>query len=127
MMVRRGLLGIGAMACAIVVVLFGPQAEARILIGAMTLFALVFATLYTRSPWRSTEAGKSLMFTALAIAAIGLQQLIFWWFGDYPGRDELRAVAYSALALAMLHRVIVLWDSQHQVPPDLEHAEVGER
>lgn len=127
MKVRRGLLGVGAVLCVLVVVLFGAQTEARILIGAMTLFALLFAALYTRSPWRSTEAGKSLMFTALAIAAIGLQQLIFWWFGDYPGRDELRAVAYSALALAMLHRVIVLWDSQHQVPPDLEHAEAGER
>ena len=127
MMVRRTVLSVTAVLCAVTVVLCGPQVEARILIGAMTVFALTFALLYTRSPWRSTEAGKSLMFTALAIAAIGVQQLTVWWFGSYPGRDELRSVAYSLLALAMLHRVVVLWQSQHQVPPDFEPAEVGER
>ena len=113
MIMRRVVLGVAALLCLMVAVLFGAQTEARILIGAMTFFALMFAALYGfRSPWRSTEAGKTLMFTALALAAIGLQQLSVWWLGDYTGRDEVRALTITALVLAMLHRILVLWESQ---------------
>ncbi|MGX6508299.1 putative phage holin [Rhodococcus sp. SJ-2] len=113
MNMRRVMLGVAALLCLVVVLMFGAQTEARVLIGAMTLFALMFAALYGfRSPWRSTEAGKTLMFTALALAAIGLQQLSVWWFGDYVLRNEVRALTITALVLAMLHRILVLRESQ---------------
>lgn len=118
---RRVVLGVAAAVCVVVVVVFGAQTEARILIGAMTVLSLVFAALYGfRSPWRSTEAGKTLMFTALALAAIGVQQLSVWWFGDYVWRNEVRSLTITALVLALLHRILVLWESQHEAPSVVE-------
>lgn len=112
---RRLILAVAALLCVGVVVVFDPQEEARILLGSMTVLALLFAALYGwRSPWRSTEAGKTLMYTALALGLIGLQLLSVWWFGDYAWRNEVRSLTVSALVLALLHRLIVLWEFQHE-------------
>ena len=112
---RRAVLAVAALLCAAVVVLFNPQEEARILLTTMTVLAWLFVGLYGwRSPWRSTEAGKTLMYTAVGIGLIGLQLISVWWLGDYPGRAEVRALVVSLLVLALLHRLIVLWRFQHE-------------
>lgn len=112
---RRLILAVAALLCAAVVVLFDPQEEARILLTTMTVLAWLFVGLYGwRSPWRSTEAGKTLMFTAAALGLIGLQLLSYWWFGDYAWRNEVRSVTVIALVLSLLHRLVVLWEFQHE-------------
>ncbi|MGU3587184.1 hypothetical protein ACLBYD_29045 [Rhodococcus sp. C26F] len=85
----------------------------------MTILAWLFVALYGfRSPWRSTEAGKTLMYTAVALGLIGLQQIAFWWFGDYAWRNEVRSATAIVLLLALLHRLIVLWEFQHEEERD---------
>lgn len=118
---RRLILVVAALLCAGVVVVFDPQEEARILLTTMTVLAGLFVGLYGwRSPWRSTEAGKTLMFTAVALFLIGLQLISVWWLGDYAWRNEVRAVTVIALVLSLLHRLLVLWEFQHE-----EREEVG--
>ncbi|OLL21264.1 MULTISPECIES: putative phage holin [unclassified Rhodococcus (in: high G+C Gram-positive bacteria)] len=116
---RRLILAVAALLCAAVVVLFDPQEEARILLTTMTVLAWLFVGLYGwRSPWRSSEAGKTLMFTAAALGLIGLQLISVWWLGDYAWRNEVRAVTVIALVLSLLHRLVVLWEFQHEEMDD---------
>ena len=111
----RAALAAAAVLGAIVIVVFPPDTEARILISAMTILAWIFALAYgLRSPWRSTQAGRSVMATTVAIALIGTQLGSVWWFGDYPGRSEVRSVVVLALVLTLLHRLLVLWRIQHE-------------
>lgn len=113
----RAALAAAAILGAIVIVVFPPDTEARILISAMTIIAYAFAIAYGfRSPWRSTQAGRSVMATTVAIALIGTQLASVWWFGDYTGRSEIRSVVLLALALTLLHRLLVLWRIQHGEP-----------
>ncbi|MCZ4649472.1 hypothetical protein O4106_21865 [Rhodococcus pyridinivorans] len=112
---RRLILAVAAVACGVVVAVFDPQEEARILLTTMTVLAWLFVALYgIRSPWRTTEAGKTLMYTAVALGLIGMQLISVWWFGDYAWRNEVRAVTVIVLLLALLHRLIVLWEFQHE-------------
>ncbi|MGJ5667810.1 hypothetical protein QLG13_08065 [Rhodococcus aetherivorans] len=118
---RRAALAVAAGLCAGVVIFFDPQEEARILLTIMTVLAWLFVGLYAwRSPWQSTEAGKTLMFTAAALGLIGLQLITVWWFGDYAWRNEVRAFTVTALVLSLLHRLVVLWEFQHKDCPDSE-------
>lgn len=118
---RRIILALAAVACGVVMAVFGPEAEARILLTTMTILAWGFVALYgVRSPWRSTEAGKTLMYTAAALGLIGLQLISVWWLGDYAWRNEVRAVTVTVLVLALLHRILVLWEFQHQAPVQRE-------
>lgn len=112
---RRIILASAAVACGVVVAVFDPQEEARILRTTMTILAWLFVALYGfRSPWRTTEAGKTLMYTAVALGLIGLQLISVWWFGDYPFRAEVRSAVVSVLVLSLLHRLMVLWRFQHE-------------
>lgn len=112
---RRIILALAAVACGVVVVVFGPESEARILLTTMTILAWLFVALYGwRSPWRTTEAGKTLMYTAVALGLIGLQLISVWWLGDYAWRNEVRSITVTVLLLALLHRLIVLWEFQHE-------------
>ncbi|MCF8784094.1 putative phage holin [Rhodococcus ruber] len=113
----RWTLGCAALVGLVVVAVFDPQTEARILLTAMTVTAWSFALLYgIRSPWRATQAGQSVMATTVSLALIGTQLMTVWWFGDYPGRNEVRAVVVLALVLTLLHRTLVLWRIQHETP-----------
>lgn len=108
-------MAVAALLCAAVVIVFDPQEEARILLTTMTVLAWLFVGLYGwRSQWRSTEAGKTLMFTAAALGLIGLQLISVWWLGDYAWRNEVRAVTMITLVLSLLHRLAVLWEFQHE-------------
>ncbi len=66
----------------------------------MTVLAWTFAIVYgARSPWRATQAGRSVMATSVALGLIGAQLASVWIFGDYPGRAEVRAIVVLALVL----------------------------
>lgn len=102
----------------VVVGVFPPDIEARVLVSAMTILAITFVISYAiKSPWRATQAGRSVMATTVAIALIGAQQASVWWFGDYTGRAEVRSIVLLTLVLTLLHRLLVLWRIQHEEEP----------
>ena len=102
-----------------VIVAFEPRLEALILVAAMTVLAWTFTILYAaRSAWRSTQAGKALMYTSAALAVLGTQLLSVWVFGNYQYRNEVRDVALLFVVLTILYRILVLLKIQAR-----EHAE----
>ncbi|MBM4516559.1 hypothetical protein GS876_23515 [Rhodococcus hoagii] len=112
-------LAAAALLGAAVIAVYPPETEARILLVAMTVLAWTFAIVYgTRSPWRATQAGRSVMATSVALGLIGAQLASVWIFGDYPGRAEVRAFVVLALVLTLLHRLLVVWRIQHSEVAD---------
>lgn len=110
---RHILLTATALVCALVVLVFGPEVEARILLTAMTVLALAFVIQYASlSDWRATVGGRSLMYVAGALALIGCQLISVWWLGDYAGRDAVRSITVSILVIALVHRLIALTQQQ---------------
>ncbi|MEE2058985.1 putative phage holin [Rhodococcus artemisiae] len=106
---RHLILAAVALACAAVVLLFGAETEARILLTSMTVLAAVFVVRYALvSDWRATTGGRSLMYVAGSLVLIGSQLISVWWFGDYTGRNEVRSATVSILVLALTHRLIAL-------------------
>lgn len=110
----RAALAVLAVAGIGIVIVFPPEAEARILLSTMTILAWLFVAMYSRQPWRSTQAGRSVMATTVALGLIGTQLASVWWLGDYPGRAEIRSMVLLALVLTLLHRLLVLWRIQHE-------------
>lgn len=112
---RHIILAAAALACALVVLIFDAQAEARILLTSMTALAVTFVIRYAWiSDWRATTGGRSLMYVAGALALIGSQLISVWWIGDYVGRDTVRSATVSVLVLALLHRLIALVAEQRR-------------
>lgn len=108
-------LAAAALLGAAVIAVYPPEMEARILLVTMTVLAWTFAIVYGfRSPWRATQAGKSVMATSVALGLIGAQLASVWIFGDYPGRAEVRAFVVLALVLTLLHRLLVVLRIQHE-------------
>ncbi len=84
-----------------------------LLTGAAAALAWVFVLLYaTRSPWRRTVVGRSLMYVWLALTAILTLVFFSYWLGAYPGRDYVRALVYSTLLPAFASFVLVLVQQQ---------------
>ncbi|QXW03997.1 putative phage holin [Rhodococcus globerulus] len=97
----------------VIVGLFNPETEARVLLTSMTVLAWCFVVLYvTRSPWRATQGGRALLYTSAAIALLGTQLISVWWFGDYRFRAEIRSVVVILLILTLLYRILVLFRIQ---------------
>ena len=119
------LLGLG-----VLVFVDDPKTAGNILI----LFASVCSTLFSvfyaiRSNWRATEAGKSLVYVSTSFAALGwFLAISLWWSNDFPFREPIRLVLYWALALSMLHRLLVWFEIQrhpyeNDVPQDVRRRE----
>ncbi|WP_342659433.1 hypothetical protein Rruber_02663 [Rhodococcus ruber] len=97
----------------VIIIGFDPETEARILVTAMTILSWLFAVSYAiRSDWRATQAGRSVMATTVCLALLGTQIMSVWWFGNYPGRTEVRDIVVLGLTLTILHRTLVLWQIQ---------------
>lgn len=106
---------LAALAGVVVVGLFDPETEARILLTTMTVLAWSFVIMYmTRSPWRATQGGRALLYTSAAIALLGTQLISVWWFGDYRFRAEVRDLVVVLLILTLLYRMLVLFKIQKQ-------------
>lgn len=89
--------------------------------GAAFLGFLVFMLLYaTFSQWRSTPAGRSLMYAIGSLNLVVLMATVHLFVGMYPGVEFVRAAVYGLLFLAAWRLVVtlvrVLRDSV-QVPP----------
>lgn len=86
-------------------------ADIEILIAG--LGAIVFAVSYGAFfAWRSTAAGKSLMYFVLCLVALFCLNAAGRWLGpDYLARDVIRIVVYTGLVITMWRLVVVLWAS----------------
>lgn len=81
---------------------------------AIALAAWSFAALYvSRSNWRSTVAGRALLYMMAAFASFATQVTVSAWTGStYPFRDEIRGVLYTVLALTVANMVWTLYRIQ---------------
>ncbi|AMU39257.1 hypothetical protein A3N99_02915 [Mycobacteroides abscessus] len=74
------------------------------------LLACFFTGMYMgRSNWRATEVGKVLAWTYLWLSGLLVQiALSDWTHLSYPGREQVRAALYTALAYSLTRLVITL-------------------
>ncbi|MGH3953037.1 MAG: putative phage holin [Mycobacterium sp.] len=72
--------------------------------------ACLFTGMYMgRSNWRATEVGKVIAWTYLWLSGLLVQIALSEWTKlSYPGREQVRAVLYTALAYSLTRLVITL-------------------
>lgn len=81
---------------------------------AVSTFA--FAAMYAwRSLWKSTPAGRALMYTMLSLGMFATQvsagawtTLIFHYEQGYPWRLEIRVVIYAAMVVTVFRMIVNL-------------------
>lgn len=73
--------------------------------------AIVFAVSYAGFfNWRKTDAGRALMYFVWSLIAVFINNTIARIAGvDYFGREWVRIVVYTAVALTIWRLVLVLW------------------
>lgn len=85
---------------------------------ASALGALVFVASYawrTHGAWRATAVGRNvmaLMAVILIVSALAVAGIV--WGRDWPHRDLIRFVAWSAVAVCVWWRVVILYRVQHR-------------
>jgi hypothetical protein len=95
-----------------------PWANAAVV--ATFLGALAFVVTYawsTRGAWRDSPVGlnvMTLMAVILAVSSLAVAAII--WGNDWPYRDAIRTVAWSAIAGCIWWRLAILWRVQHRRP-----------
>ncbi|ORL01831.1 hypothetical protein A6F55_19255 [Prescottella equi] len=107
---RAWLLTLAAALGGALLVFGDASTAANVLLLTMTIAAGGFCLLYAaRSRWRSTAPGRALMYTHLALFAVGLQVSASVWLGDaYLGRGVIRLVLYLGLTLTLLNTSLTL-------------------
>ncbi len=117
-MVRRISISAASVCTAVAVVVL-PEAL-RTEVANWLLFTIcglswAFVSMYGfRSYWRTTIAGRALMYITLSLALMTSQVSVsLMTESDYPFRDEVRLVLYSTLALTLLNLLWTLWIVQH--------------
>ncbi|MBK0420144.1 hypothetical protein JD276_13990 [Leucobacter sp. CSA1] len=74
--------------------------------------AAVFAASYVAFfNWRSTSAGRSLLYFVLALIAWASQSVLARLNPDYMGREWVRIVVYVFIAATVWRLVATLWRS----------------
>ena len=80
---------------------------------ATAVGALAFVVSYawlTRGAWRATAVGRNvmaLMAVILIVSALAVAGIM--WGRDWPHRDLIRFVAWSAVAVVVWWRVVILY------------------
>lgn len=87
---------------------------------------LLFIGLYLfRSPWTSTELGIALMFQKVGMSLIVLLIVASIYLGDYPYRDLVRGIIYTAVGVALWVDVVNLLRYQRKTrassPDEVTH------
>ncbi len=86
----------------------------------VTLTCIGFCIAYSRSRWRSTASGRSLMYVVGAFGLVGLVVCSSLFFGtDYYGRDQIRMVAYLAVVVSLFNELLTMLSYQWQSKVDL--------
>lgn len=92
-----------------------PWANAAVI--ATALGALAFVILYgwsARGVWRTSRIGRNvmaLMVVILAVSCLAVASIV--WGTDWPYRNQIRAVSWSAVAGCIWWRVVLLYRVQH--------------
>ncbi|SKV36795.1 Uncharacterised protein [Mycobacteroides abscessus subsp. massiliense] len=109
MRIRRWLHPTAILALALAAVLIDPYGVS-LAITVSAALACLFTFLYMRrSNWRATEVGKVLAWTYLWLSGLLLQISVSDWTQlSYPGREQVRAILYTALAYSLTRLVITL-------------------
>lgn len=109
MRIRRWLHPVAILALAVTAVLTDPYGV-TLAITTSALLACLFTGMYMgRSNWRATEVGKVLAWTYLWLSGLLVQIMLSDWTNlSYPGREQVRAALYTALAYSLTRLVITL-------------------
>ncbi|AMU71415.1 MULTISPECIES: hypothetical protein [Mycobacteroides] len=109
MRIRRWLHPTAILGLSVAAVLTDPYGV-TLAITTSALLACLFTLLYMGwSNWRTTEVGKVLAWTYLWLSGLLAQiALSEWTHLSYPGREQVRAVLYTALAYSLTRLVITL-------------------
>lgn len=96
----------------------------------VTLTCITFCAAYSQSKWRSTASGRSLMYVVGAFALVGLVVCSSLIFGtEYPGRDQIRLVAYLAVGISLFNELLTMisyqWQSKVNLRKRSDHDEEG--
>lgn len=85
---------------AMAALVFGAEVMATAMIFALVVPLTIFPVLYgTRSPWRSSRTGRSLMALMTGAALLFWISAAYWVLGDmYPGRHWVRLAVYTLMA-----------------------------
>lgn len=80
------------------------------LLFAMVIPAVLFPTLYTRSAWRQSAVGKSLMLSSVSFAAFLLVGLVFRVVGGQGtlAADIATVVVFGLVLVSLVYRLVVL-------------------
>lgn len=70
-----------------------------------TAFVLLYGF---RSPWWATGMGRSLLLSKAVIAALAINAVLALYFGEYPGRDLVRAFVVGGAIIAGWSQLILL-------------------
>lgn len=68
----------------------------------------LYPLFYAFRPWRSTPQGRALMIKALGNMGLIDVILAYWLFGDYFGRQVLRAAMFVLFAVGMTYLFVTL-------------------
>lgn len=75
------------------------------ILGALT-FTLSYGTFFA---WRKTPAGRSLLYFVCALDAWAIQSFVARVNPDYWGREYLRILVYTLIAITVWRMVFSLW------------------
>lgn len=78
----------------------------------VTLFIILYAT---RSPWRTSEVGRTLMTQKIAFLLVFLFIATSLLFPDYFGRDWVREAVYLLLLFTFCWEVSNLYKTQRNI------------
>lgn len=70
---------------------------------------VAFVIFYARLPWKSTLAGRSVMYVAIGSTAVFLSIVLSLVFGiEYAGREWVRLGTYGFLAFSTWNLLVTL-------------------
>lgn len=72
-------------------------------------FALPFIYMVTAPDWRKTRTGRALMMLLGSLALLFALIVSSSLFGEYPGRDLVRFIVYSAVLVAAVRLAVLFF------------------
>ena len=63
--------------------------------------AVMYPIFYAFRPWWSTPQGRALMVMAFSTGLLLSMGLVYIVFGEYPGRTQVRIVAFSLMVIGI--------------------------
>lgn len=83
--------------------------------------ALIFAFSYGAFfNWRSTSAGRSLMYFVLALVLWAGLSTFTRFIPDYWGRPYIRLAVYLVIFITITHLVVTLWRHWRDTPQSIQ-------